>query len=120
VIYLASPYAHVLERVREQRFVQARVAVKRMMRQGMYVYSPIVYGHQFATMFEGVDTRWAYWKTFDLQMLAKCDRVIVLTLDGWKDSCGVTAEVTMAKELGIPVEYMSLESIIDPPKEDVA
>jgi len=30
---------------------------------------------------------------------------VVLTLEGWRESKGVAAEIEIAKQLGIPVEY---------------
>jgi hypothetical protein len=35
--------------------------------------------------------------------------MIVLMLDGWKESVGLTAEIELSKKLGIEVEYMAAE-----------
>ncbi len=39
-------------------------------------------------------------------MLSICDRMIVLCQRGWKESVGVQAEIKLAEEFGMPIEYM--------------
>ena len=42
-----------------------------------------------------------------------CWKVMVLMLDGWKDSEGVNAEINAALDLGLPVEYLELEDFAE-------
>jgi len=42
----------------------------------------------------------------DLPILACASRLIVLRLDGWDRSRGVTKEIEFAAERGIPVEFI--------------
>jgi hypothetical protein len=53
---------------------------------------------------------WEYWEKFDRAFIVASRALIVLTIDGWKDSVGVQAEIKIAKELGIPVDYLRLHS----------
>ena len=48
-----------------------------------------------------------FWARYDRSVLARCDAVAVLTLDGWEDSVGVQAELAIAGELGLLVRYVS-------------
>lgn len=102
MIYLASPYSHPDPAVREQRFRAACRMAGELMRQGVRVFSPIAHTHPIAL--EGdLPLGWDFWEQFDREMIAACEAVVVLTLDGWRESKGVTAEIAIAKELGIPV-----------------
>ncbi len=41
----------------------------------------------------------------DRALLERCDQLVVLMLDGWRESVGVQAEILIASELGIPTRY---------------
>jgi len=103
VVYLASPYSHRLGRVREARYRVVMAVAAGMIRQGMCVYSPIVYSHQMAGAVGG---DWGSWRVHDLGMLAVSSVVCVLCLEGWKESEGVRREIEAAVSLGIRVQYM--------------
>ncbi len=104
MIYLASPYSHPESSVREQRFRAACVAAVRLIRVGHIVFSPITHGHSLAL--HGLPTDWRFWERFDHRQLACCDEMIVLTLDGWRESEGVQAEIRLATEFGKPIRYL--------------
>jgi hypothetical protein len=44
-----------------------------------------------------------FWMFQDLPILRCCDKVVLLQLEGWEESCGVQKELEMAKTLNIPV-----------------
>jgi hypothetical protein len=46
-----------------------------------------------------------------LPILAACDSVVVLMVDGWRHSIGVQAEIQIARDLGTPVVYLSPANI---------
>ncbi|MBX3452499.1 MAG: DUF1937 family protein [Planctomycetaceae bacterium] len=52
--------------------------------------------------------------------MARCDEVVVLTLDGWRESAGVQAEIRIAGELGKPVRYLAPEATGSPTLAHVA
>ena len=49
---------------------------------------------------------WTFWERFDREFLEIAERMIVLKLDGWNESTGVQAEIRIAAEMGIPIEFM--------------
>jgi len=104
MIYLASPYSHPDAAVREMRFRDACRAAAKLMRLGHPVFSPIAHGHCICT--HGLPTGWRFWEPFDRQQMEHCDEVVVLMLDGWRESVGVQAEIRIAVELGKPVRYL--------------
>lgn len=104
MIYLASPYSHPCPTIREARFHAVCRMAALLMRQGQVVFAPIVHGHPLVD--HGLPTEWPFWERFDREHLRRCDELVVLTLDGWRESVGVTAEIRIAGELGKPVRYL--------------
>ena len=104
MIYLASPYSNCDPTIREARFREACRAAAKLMRLGHAVFSPIAHGHCIAAF--GLPTDWRYWEPLDRWQLERCSEVVVLQLEGWKQSPGVQAEIQIATELGKPVRYL--------------
>ncbi len=100
MIYLASPYSHPEVVVRQQRFHEACRAV--------------------ATLLASRLTDWPFWEQFDRDHLVRCDELIVLMLDGWRESVGVAAEIRIAGELGKPVRYLAPDATGSPTLAHVA
>lgn len=102
MIYIASPYTHDSASARQSRYEAVLAYTKLQMRMGKIVFSPIVYGHQFAL--EDKDAiPFEYWKPFNEEMLLRSDELHVLRLDGWNCSKGVIAEMKLAFSSGIRV-----------------
>jgi len=106
LVYLATPYSHPDAAVREERFRAVNVAAAKLMRNGMHIYSPISHTHPIALAGD-LPLGWEYWQAYDRAILAACCKLIVLMLDGWQESKGVTGEIAIARELGLAVEYIS-------------
>jgi len=104
--YLASPYSHPHELTRRARFgLSAHAAAWLVRVKGWNVFSPIVHSHPLAEQ-GGLQGDWGFWENFDREYLACSERLVVLELDGWRQSTGVQAEIKIARDLGIPVEYI--------------
>lgn len=105
MMYLASPYSHADLFVREARYLAACKATLRLMLAGQRVYSPIVHNHQLARLGR-LPKDFGWWEAYDLDMLRRCDRLVVLKIDGWQISAGVRAEIKFAESINMPVEYL--------------
>ena len=110
--YLASPYSHPDPAVRELRFQAACAATAKLLRDGHLVYSPVVHGHPLVRY--GLPTDWSFWERHDRQHLERCDEVVVLKLDGWRESVGVQAELRHAEALGKSVRYLEADAPQEP------
>lgn len=108
MIYLASPYSHPDHAVEERRFAEVCKIAGGLMASGLVVFCPIAHTHPIAVRCE-LPRGWDYWKRFDREFIAASSKVIVAMMDGWRESRGVTAEIAIAAELGIPVEYLEVE-----------
>jgi hypothetical protein len=87
------------------RFQAACRATAGLLRAGHAVFSPIVHGHPLVG--HGLPVDWTFWGRVDREHLARCDEVVVLMLDGWRESVGVQEEIRVAQELGKPVRYLA-------------
>lgn len=110
LIYLASPYSHHLPNVVDEHFNLVCIACAKLMKMGAFVYSPIAHTHPVAMVGE-LPTDWTFWEAYDTLMLEACGELWVLTLPGWTESKGVTAEIEIMSVLGKPIYYVSPETI---------
>jgi hypothetical protein len=106
IVYLAVPYSHEDEKIREERFLKVNKVAARLLKEGLTVFSPISHSHPIA-MAENLPTDFDFWVQFDTAFLSHSKKLIVLMLDGWKESKGVIGEIKIAQELNIPIEYIN-------------
>lgn len=106
-VYLAGPYSHQDPKVRRMRYVALSKKAAELMRAGWVVYSPITHGHAIAVGNDlPVDFDW--WRGQCFEMLRHAAKVLVLRLDGYPYSVGVAAEIELALQLNIPVDYIDV------------
>lgn len=101
-IYLASPYAHENESVREKRFYEVCRCAAYYMKQRQTIFSPIAHSHPIAK-FSKLPKGFTFWKKFDLDMLRLASSFWILCLADWRKSEGINAELAFAKLLELPV-----------------
>lgn len=100
MIYLAIPYTGQEDAA--YRFANRYAGM--LMQEGHLVFSPISMCHSIAQVAK-LPTDFSYWHEFDIHMLDRCDMLVVLMFDGWRESVGVTFEIKYAKETKMPVLY---------------
>ena len=105
LIYIASPYSHPDPQVRIQRFEDVCYYVGELMCGGKHVFSPIAHCHPIQVVHD-LPCDWEYWKETCIAYLSCCYKIIVLQLDGWDSSVGIAAEIEIAKESGLEIEYV--------------
>lgn len=105
LVYLATPYSHPNAEIREWRFRRVNKVAARLMSEGLHVFSPISHTHPIAEVGD-LPKGWEYWEEYDRTILASCVKMIVFRQEGWNTSVGVQAEIAIAKELGLPIEYV--------------
>ena len=82
-----------------------------MLQSGLAVYSPIVHCHELAKIAD-LPREAAFWMKYNFTMLAAAEILGVLMLPGWKESVGVTAEISKARDNlagGSAIEIMYIE-----------
>jgi hypothetical protein len=103
--YVASPYSHPDPHVREMRYAYAAKYTAERIAAGECVYSPIVHNHHLAKTFS-LRGDFAFWRDFDLSMLAYAYELRILQIDGWSESAGVTAERQFAADRNVRIVYI--------------
>lgn len=117
LVYLASPYSHPSQHVREQRFEKvSKIAAEILLDGYLLPFSPIAHSHPMAVhgcppISAVFATDWKAWQELDLAFIDRCDAIVVVQLDGWEQSVGVTAEIDYARSKGMPVIYFNPESM---------
>ncbi len=106
MIYLSSPYTHPTKAVQNERFDAVCKAASYFMKRGCHILSPIAHTHPIARY--GLPTDWEFWAAYDTACLKQCKVMWVLMLYGWEKSVGVTAEIGIAKDLGMPIWYVKV------------
>lgn len=100
-VYLALPYTHTKDNVKEHRVEVARRITKLLILQGYIVFCPILQAHGL-----GLPTDWEFWETHDIAFLEWCDELWIITLPGWEKSDGVQSEIKVAKVLNKKRVYL--------------
>lgn len=106
LIYIACPFRHEDPNVQRKRCAAAHAVAAELSAKGMHVFSPLTHNEILMEMHPEIPGE--HWMEFDLTILAICQKLVVLKLDGWDRSNGVRREIAFAKERGIPVEEMEL------------
>src|SRR3990167_8226500 len=109
VNYLAGPYTHKDKAIMDEREVLHSKAANALKQAGLIVYAPIPETTALAKLGGMVETNWAFWRDHDLNMLDRCDKLLVLMIPGWKESVGVRGEVKFALTKGMPVEFLAAD-----------
>ena len=109
LIYLASPYTHPSSQMKQKRFEIVCSVASLMIKRGMMMFSPIAHSHPICQYGIDLSGEWEFWEKYDKSMLRKCTRMIVLMLEGWKESRGIAAETEYAKSLGMPIDYIDYD-----------
>ena len=103
-IYLATPYSDPDPAVRLKRFHHVNAVAARLMARGCMVFSPISHTHPIAEAGD-LPRGWEFWSEYDRTFIEWADVVLVLMVDGYRESKGVQSEIRLASELGKAVFY---------------
>ena len=109
LIYLASPYQHEDRNIMIDRFETVRAITAQLISEQDHVipYSPIVYTHDLS---DYVDADFD-WRDWDIHILEKCDVMVVLMMDGWKESKGVQKEIAYCEKVKKQTIYVGIDDI---------
>jgi hypothetical protein len=107
-IYLACPYSDDDENIRLLRYQRVSVVAAKLLTEGYLVFSPISHSHAIC-IWGDLKVDFETWKELDTSFLNWADNLVVLKLEGWEKSKGVTEEIAIAKYLGKSIFYMEYE-----------
>lgn len=111
LIYLASPYSYTDPKIRLKRFQLACEYAAKLMAKGHLIFSPIAHTHPILIHSNDLSFGWDHWKKYDEVFLVRCDKFVILPLDGWLESKGIRGEVDIWQDSGRPIEMVDLETL---------
>ena len=100
--YLASVYTLYADGLDAAFEAAARIGA-RLLRSGIFVYSPIVHLHSMARFgrLDPLDLTLFY--PHNTVMMARCDTLIVARMEGWTKSSGIAGEVEFFTKADKPI-----------------
>ena len=104
-MYLASPYTDPDIAVMEQRYLAAMKATHWCLTHSIQVFSPIVHCHEMAIKYI-MPRDFDFWREYDQAMIAPCSGLLILDIEGWTSSKGVTSEINLAIRLGKSISHL--------------
>lgn len=114
LIYLAAPYFAPDRKTEKKRFKTTCEVQAKLMTAGYAVFSPLANSIP-AVEFGNLQIDHADFMRFDNILLRRCDELLVLALDGWRESKGVQEEIQEAIALRKPVLVIHETDINDLP-----
>jgi hypothetical protein len=110
--YLAGPYKGSSEEEDYRFEVSLKITIA-FIKQGIPVFSPIVYSKQFAheLNLSSLEERRKVVMDYLLSFLKASKGMILVTMEGWEHSWGVNLELKFCQEHQIPVYLMSPEQV---------
>lgn len=112
IAYIGMPYSHPDPLVMEDRYVISNEVTAFLFNNAPFLapFAPISYTHRFG---HRVDKDYDWVANLDINYLRISKILIVITIDGWKESKGLQEEIQFAKENNIPIVYSLPEELIE-------
>lgn len=109
MIYVASPYYHPEAKVREHRAKLVTNFVYHALKEKYVVFSPIMYLHDLAVA-RDLPKDAEFWKGFNVSMIRRAEGMFVLRMIGWETSRGVQHEISLAREINLPITWVDFSN----------
>lgn len=107
-IYVASPYTSPDESIMHERYLAAMRYTSNALRNGHFVFSPIVHCHEMARQYT-LPRDHEFWLAYDKIMIDASSGIEVLAIPGWLVSAGVQWEIEYAQSMSIPITTIAAE-----------
>lgn len=105
-IYIASPYTHKSELVRQERYEAAMKYLAWLITKRKEIaYSPIVHCHELGIKYN-LPKEADFWERFDANFIVPAKAVHILCIDGWEKSKGIEIETKLAQLVHKPLFYI--------------
>jgi len=104
--YLGTPFTHINREVVELRYNLITRAAGALILQQRIILSPITHCHPIAKLLT-FPIDYKYWRHINRAYIRASKKFLILTLPGWLESKGLTAEREYASSLGIPLEKIN-------------
>lgn len=107
ISYVACPYSHDSKAVMEHRALAATRLATWLTRRQVTVFSPLTRSVEMERQAErdgeSLPHEYAFWKKHDRTFVSMSSALVVLALEGWAESTGVSDEIHTALDFSLPV-----------------
>lgn len=104
LVYLGAPYGDYDPAVMLARMERVSEVSAQFIAAGIHSVSPL--SNHYYIWDRDIPGNWKFWADYCLNLIRRCDEVVIVTIDGWIKSGGVQAEINIAKALNIPVHLI--------------
>lgn len=111
MMYLAAPYSDPDPERVARRMERVTLIDGILLLKGLVTVSPLAKHYGLAQT--QLPSDWEFWKQYSETLLARCDVLGVITMDGWDTSSGVQGEIAFARENNIPIVFFTNWGDID-------
>lgn len=108
--YIAGPYSSPSEEVIERRYDLYLRFTNMVLNHGIMCMSPLT-NHACLKKGKVIPGDYNFWGNYSREMLARCQVVFVMMLDGWEKSDGVYDELMNARQKGLKILFFKEEDI---------
>ena len=117
LFYLSGPHKGTEEQ-EEYRVKMSLKVTAKFLAHGIHVFSPIVYGKQIsgALNFRTLEERREFMMAYLFEFLEVSKGMIILAMDGWENSWGLSQEVKYCQKNQIPIYKMEMNQLLVDPK----
>ncbi len=110
--YIAAPYSSENKGIEMGRFNIVNGICAALIKEGVHLFSSVSHCHPISKA-GGLPGGFDFWGEYNKKMLSHSEYFVVLELEGWRESSGVTGETGLAKGFHIPRIGISWEEICD-------
>ena len=104
--YLASPFKSSQQAIERLRFMAVAKCSGMLAAQGVCAVSPILNGYTMRAHMGFNQMTEDDFKAWDHVLMPRCNGILVLQLEGWKESVGLSDELDHFAERHAPVAYI--------------
>lgn len=105
--YVCAPYSNISDKNQLMRYI-ARISADYMLANpGHFLVSGLI-NHYACQENPNLGTDYHFWQDFCVTLMRRCDKVIVIRFLGWDESVGVRSEISLAMQLGLPIEFIDI------------
>ena len=110
LVYLACPYSHDDPAVMQQRYETANLIAGQLMQMDYYVFSPLSHSHPITQQCRMNAVDHDFWLAQDCAIFMHCELMMIVDIDGWKDSYGIQLEIQWAMDLDMPIVLVKVSN----------
>lgn len=103
LVYLATPYRDKEYDVERYRYCTSLEVQSALLDAGIPCFNPLAHTVEMVEQYPPQYSEYSDWLLLDLNILKRCDELLVLALPGWEESSGVKQEMFAAMKQEMPI-----------------